>query len=174
MKTFICSLLLIAMPGLAQAAPPSDASIARLLELAQTRQLVEQIRGQVQDSFKPMVDQAMAGRTLTPEQKKRSDEMVGKMAKKMDEILADELSWPMLEEFYTMVYRESFTQEEIDGLIAFYDSPAGRAFVAKMPLVTQRSMQFMQQRMGPMMQRIQQAVREVTTEMEQKRAGGKT
>lgn len=36
------------------------------------------------------------------------------------------------------IYRETFEQAEIDGLIAFYGSPVGQAFVNKMPTVSQK------------------------------------
>ena len=55
---------------------------------------------------------------------------------------------------YIQIYQESFTQEEIDGMIAFYQSPAGAAFVRKMPVVMEKSMRIMQVRIAPMMERM--------------------
>jgi hypothetical protein len=62
------------------------------------------------------------------------------------------------------IYQESFTQEEIDGLIAFYESPAGVAFVEKMPFAMQKSMSIMQSRMAPMMEKIKAAMKEAIAE----------
>ena len=69
-----------------------------------------------------------------------------------------QMSWPRLKPLYTKIYQDAFTQEEIDGLIAFYRSPAGMAYVDKMPLVTQKSMDLMQSLMPPMMKRVQAAM----------------
>jgi hypothetical protein len=59
---------------------------------------------------------------------------------------------------YIQIYQESFTQEEIDGLIAFYKSPLGIAFVEKMPLVMQKSMTIMQSRTGPLMEKMKAVI----------------
>ncbi len=58
---------------------------------------------------------------------------------------------------FTEIYQESFSQEEIDGLIAFYASPAGRAYIDKMPLVMQKTMTVMQSRMPAMIERMRAA-----------------
>ena len=52
-----------------------------------------------------------------------------------------------------------FTQEEIDGLIAFYESPAGATFVEKMPVVMQKSMSIMQSRAATVMEKMNAARR---------------
>ena len=41
------------------------------------------------------------------------------------------------------VYTGTYTEEEIDGILAFYKSPAGKAFLQKMPEVMQRFMPVM-------------------------------
>ena len=46
------------------------------------------------------------------------------------------------------VYTDTYTEEEIDGILAFYKSPVGKAFLQKMPEVMQRSMPVMMQMMG--------------------------
>ena len=43
------------------------------------------------------------------------------------------MTWDKLRPLYVRIYQESFTQEEIDGLIVFYESPAGIAFVERWP-----------------------------------------
>jgi len=65
---------------------------------------------------------------------------------------------------YIQIYQETFTQEEIDGLIAFYKSPAGVAFVDKMPVVMQRSMSIMQSRIAPMMEKMKAAMQQAADE----------
>ena len=48
-------------------------------------------------------------------------------------------------------------QKEIDSLVAFYSSPAGQAFIRKMPIVLQKSMEITQaqmQRLLPRMKKI--------------------
>jgi hypothetical protein len=91
---------------------------------------------------------------------------MARFAEKMDKIVAEELSWTRMKAFSLQIYRESFTQKEVEDLIAFYESPTGQAFVAKMPVVTQKSIALMQQRMVPMMDRIQTAAKETVSEFQ--------
>ncbi|TJZ73208.1 DUF2059 domain-containing protein [Chitiniphilus eburneus] len=65
---------------------------------------------------------------------------------------------------YIKLYRDTFTQEEIDGLIAFYKTPAGQALVDKMPLVLQNISGILQSRLVPMMGKVATVVREATEE----------
>ena len=52
------------------------------------------------------------------------------------------------------IYRETFSQEELDGLIAFYESPVGRAYIAKMPVAMAKTMAMSQQQMQSLMPRL--------------------
>jgi hypothetical protein len=75
---------------------------------------------------------------------------------------------------YVRIYQKSFTQGEIDGLIAFYKTSTGQALLTKMPVVMQNTMNELQQMMQPMMQRIGRMQQEVVAEIqaEKKKSGG--
>jgi hypothetical protein len=70
------------------------------------------------------------------------------------------LEWNRIEAMYVRIYQETFTQTEIDGITAFYRTPAGESMLAKMPLVLQRSMAEVQQLMTSMLPRLQQMARQ--------------
>lgn len=53
------------------------------------------------------------------------------------------------------LYAQHFSQEEVDGLIAFYRSPAGEALVNKMPLVMDASVANIQRTMVGIAPRLQ-------------------
>ena len=52
------------------------------------------------------------------------------------------------------IYQESFTQDEINAIIAFHKSPTGILIVDRMPTVMQKSGVAMQAKMLPMMERM--------------------
>jgi hypothetical protein len=60
---------------------------------------------------------------------------------------------------YIQIYKESFDQEDVDGLIAFYSSKVGQNYINKMPLAMQKTMAAVQQRMGPMLSRVKEAMK---------------
>ncbi|WP_341675556.1 DUF2059 domain-containing protein [Niveibacterium sp. SC-1] len=93
--------------------------------------------------------------TITPE----VQALLDGMREKVVALVRRELRWEAFEPQLIDIYRRSFTQEEMDGMLDFYRSPAGRAVVAKLPLVMQNSMQAVQQvlqRLAPELQKLQQ------------------
>jgi hypothetical protein len=145
----------------AQAAPPSDASINQLLELSKAGKLMDSVWAQMDGLMKASLQQVTKDKPLSAEEQAIMD----KQQARMIAIMKEELSWDKLKGSFVQIYRETFSQEEIDGIIAFYQSPAGQAFIDKQPALMKNTMALMQQRMGPMMQKIQQMAEETGKEM---------
>ena len=84
------------------------------------------------------------------------------------------LDWKKLEPMYVRIYQKTFTQPEVDGMIAFYKTPAGQAVMSKMPAAMQNTIDEMQSAMGPVMQKMQQMQQDVVAEIkaENKNKGG--
>jgi uncharacterized protein len=82
----------------------------------------------------------------------------------MAQVLREELSWAVMRPGMAQIYRETLTQEEVNGLIAFYRTPAGQALITKMPQIMQRSMVYTQSRMATVSPRIQAAVEQAMRE----------
>jgi uncharacterized protein len=157
----ICACLLAAVPAFANDGPPSDASIQQLLDLTNVRQLLDQMKAQLDSMMASAVHDAQQGQPSTPERQAVIDRMRSKMAGVVNEVL----SWETLEPIYVRTYRASLTQDELNGIIAFYSSSAGQAFTKKMPLIMQNVMIEMQGVMKPMQQKMagiqKQAIQEL-------------
>jgi uncharacterized protein len=136
------------------AAPPSDQSINELLDVMNMPRMMDQILTNMDQEIKAGMQrglqQSLRGREPTAEQRAEVD----KFQKKLMGIMRDELTFDKVKDIYVRVYRETFTQEEVNGLIAFYKSPAGKAYVEKVPSVMQRAGAEMQSRIGPMVQKL--------------------
>jgi hypothetical protein len=150
-----------------QAAPPSDQSINQLLQLTKVDKQMDSVFTQMDGMMKTSLQQATKGKQLSADEQAVLDRQQAKMAG----IMKEELSWEKMKGLYVQVYRETFSQEEIDGLIAFYQTPVGQSFVSKQPELMKRTLTIMQQRMGPMMQRIQKMTEETALEMKKANAG---
>ena len=140
-----------AAPATGPGAPASEASVKELLELTHARRLVDGMLPQLQTFESNVARQAMQGQKLTDAQRKAFEAAQAASLK----VYKQELSWDTLEPMYIEVYEKSFTQADIDGIVAFYKTPAGQSLLDKLPLVIKNSMAAMQQRIGPMTQRIQ-------------------
>ena len=146
-------LLSIALLGAAfacHAEPPTAESIETLLVATKSESIMESVNANMENNLRQGMAQTMAGRKITPQLQRFLDNAPRQFA----EAMREELSWATLKPMYVQLYQETFTQEEVDGLIAFYRSPAGEALTNKMPIVAQKTMQLVQSRVAPMMEKM--------------------
>lgn len=141
---FIC--LLIAAQAPAQEPMASEASIRDLLAVTATEKMLDGMWAQLDSLMEASMQQALAGQQLT----QRQQAIIDDMRKEMVDLLKDELSWSSYEPMMIDIYRNSFSESEIQGMLAFYRSPAGEAVIKKMPLVMQASMRAVQGRVAPL------------------------
>ncbi len=161
LKYLILLLVSLASPAFAVDAVPSDESIRQLLEVTDARKLVEGMMNQMDGVMRNTMQQSLQGKTVTPEQQQIIDDMRSKTVA----LMKKELGWDNLEPIYLRIYRDSFTQEEIDGMLALYRTPAGQALVKKMPVVMQRSALEMQGRMETLMRELRKIQQESLREL---------
>src|ERR1700723_84566 len=107
-----------------QAAPPSDESINQLLKLAKSEKMIDSVFAQMDGMMKANMKQLTMGKQLSADEQAIMD----RQQTRMIGIIKDELSWDKMKDMFVQTYRQTFSQEEIDGLIAFYKSPTGQAF----------------------------------------------
>jgi uncharacterized protein len=144
----ILLIFFLASPVLADSAPPTEDSLRQLLTVTNTHKLLDDIVGQMDERMKSFTQQAVQGLTVSAEQQKIIDSMQNRTVA----LLKQEMSWEKLEPIYLRIYRESFTQEDVDGMLDFYRTPAGRSLLLKMPVVMQKSMTETQQMLLPLVQ----------------------
>lgn len=159
--------LLVGTSVLQAGQKPSEASIREILELTKSKRIVEGMLVQVDHLIKNAIAQASKGRESSLE----VNAVIDRMQSSMMALMKAELDWSVVEPLYISVYRDIFSQEEVDGMIAFYRSPVGMALTEKLPLVMERSMGAMQARMGPMMQKLEVIQRDALKDLES--LGGK-
>lgn len=140
---------------------PSEESLRHLLEVMQAKQLANAAAQQVDDMFSSMLNQALAGKNVTPEQQK----VIEANRAKMRDLMKDLLSWESMERLYLKVYADTFTQSEIDDMTAFYSSPAGHAVIVKLPLAMKNTMSEMQERMKELVPKIQQLAKDTAEQI---------
>ena len=159
-KLLVLLCLCVAAPSFAQDKPASAESIRELLTLSKSQQLIDGVYGQLDGLMQQAVRDTLAGKELTAEQDAIMTEMRGKMIA----VLREEMSWEILEPKFVDIYQKTLTQPEVDGIVAFYKTDAGRALIDKMPQVMQHTMEMMM----TLMQKISPPIKAVTDEMVEK------
>jgi hypothetical protein len=134
----------------ALATPPTEQSIDKLMEVSRTPKLMEQMIPMMVQSMRRGMEEASKETTPTEEQQRTMNAVFAKVEQSMREAL----SWDALHPMFIQIYQETFTQSDIDGLIAFYQSPTGAAYIEKMPIALKKTQALVQKQIGPLVQKL--------------------
>jgi len=122
----------------------NDATKRAKVEELMTTMHVDSMMDQMTAMAKQQVDQASQGltgaETMTPTQKKIFADY---QEKSMDLVMAT-VSYKAVKPEMVKLYVDTFTDEEIEGITAFYKSPTGQALLKKTPQLMSSMMEFMQ------------------------------
>jgi hypothetical protein len=152
-KYFVAALLLFSF-GLLISAQEKGArpDIDELLTLTRVQKMSENAIGQMKNMMAGVAKQT----NVSPD----AGEKAKAMQEKMFALIESEMSWDKMKAEYAKVYAEVFTPEEVKGLIAFYKTPAGQAFLDKQPLLMQKTMAMAQNKMMEMTPKIQEVIKQ--------------
>jgi hypothetical protein len=151
MKTAALLALLAIVPFAGAQELTKEAKIQRLLTVMNADSLIDQMFEQIKAMTASQVPPG-----ATPEQIAKAREIQGKV---MDVVKAH-ISWEKMRPQYVKLYEETFSDDEVNGMLAFYESPSGRAMLAKMPALVGKIMEVAQAQMKDVLPEIQRIVKE--------------
>ena len=146
--------------------PPSETSVKQLFEVTHARQMIDTMMAQMENAMKNAMQQVTQGQSVSPEVQKTFDQAHSEVMTAMKE----QFTWEKLEPIHVRMYQKALTQGEVDGMVAFYKTPAGQATVNKMPGILQESMTETLQMMTPMAQRIRRMQQDIATQIQAEKA----
>jgi uncharacterized protein len=163
----IFSCLAFAQPAVAEL--PSRASVEKLLIITNVEKRIDSQYSTMLPTLKQIF------RKLTPLGGNNiySDKIFNTTLPKMVALFREEMGWKAFKEDYIKLYITSFSQAEINSLIDFYESPSGKSFLEKLPLITQKSDEISQQKMDLLYPKINQIIKESLEEFRIKSKDGK-
>lgn len=142
------------------AAPASDESIEALLQLTRSESMVDNINASMEQMMRAAMAETTRRENLSPAQQQVLDQFPARFAA----VIREESNWASMKPELFAIYREVYTQEEIDAQLAFYRSPGGQAMIDKMPLVLQKSMAMGERQMRRLMPKLQASLKEAAAE----------
>jgi hypothetical protein len=117
-------------------------------------QLMSGVKRQVQQITESM-DHA------TPEQQKQ----ITDFQQRVMDLVNQKIGWKALEPDFINLYASTYTEEELDGIIAFYKSPVGQKMIEKTPELTTKSTQVTQEKMKELQPVLSQMVQDFMKQM---------
>ena len=149
MKSFLCTLMIVAALGQLTAARASEQT---------HRQAAEQLLA-LMDMDKLMsesIDQML-------EMQVKQNPAIGQFKEEMKKFLSKYMSWAAMKEDMVKIYTAEFTEQELKELLAFYQTPLGKKTVSKMPKLMAKGAELGQQRVQEHLPELQKAIQEQAT-----------
>lgn len=150
-------------------APENQATaeqVAKLFEVMRIKQQMQSMKAmipgmvqqQIQSAMKQTEAEMPSGSKPTQEQREKMQAVMNKyVAKSMELYPADEMLTDM-----TAIYQKHLSKEDVEGLTAFYSSPAGQHLLDAQPVIAQEYMPLVMTKVG---QRSQAMTKEMMKEM---------
>jgi uncharacterized protein len=123
LKGLLCLLVLLLLPVAVQAAPPSNESVDALFAKVDMQRAHE--------AMLDMMDRALLQAPGLPLQDSSTTEndrrLFAAIVGKLGQLMREEMSWEIMRPVYVRMYKDTLTQDEMDGLVAYVSSPEGKA-----------------------------------------------
>jgi uncharacterized protein len=124
--------------------------------------LFEQMRSMMEQQFMRLG----ASEDMKPILKKYND--------KLFNTIEETVNWKTMKEDLIGIYVNTFNEDELKAMLAFYKSPVGQSVIQKMPAVMQESAAKMQKRLPELQEKVrkisEEMAAEIKTEMEKKKS----
>jgi hypothetical protein len=133
------------------------ATAEELLKLLKSDRMMEPLFEQMKLMMDQQFGQMGVSEDKRPLLKKYTDKLIN--------LLRKEMGWENIKNDFISVYVETFTEDEIRAILAFYKTPAGQTFIQKMPLLIKKSVEISQKKMPEMIEKMQQVTTEMIEEM---------
>ena len=112
------------------------AKVVELFQVMHVNRMTEQITDSVHKQMELSMRSVPGAGNMNAEQKRLLEEYEGKVMA----IVKDNMSWTVLEPQMVALYSSTYSEGEIDGILAFYKGAVGQSLLAKTPELTEKSM----------------------------------
>ena len=130
---FYLALAITSAVAFAEAAPPTDASIKQTLTVMHVEKMVDQMFLQMDAAMKAGMEQGLQQSLHGHELNAAQKAAIEKFKERLSATMKDDLSFAKMQDIYLQAYRETFTQEEVNSITAFYSSPVGKQLWRRFP-----------------------------------------
>ncbi len=163
-----CALLLSALPLLTPRSARADdttkrAKVEQMLTLTKTDSISQTMLANVPVRVKTLAArQPSVTAATTPEQKKLADDYLNQMAT----IAQGGANWTALKPKLVELYMTTYSEADLDGILAFFKTPSGQDYVAKSPELSGKTVDILQGAISALQPQFEAATRAFQTQMQ--------
>ena len=145
-------VLVLCLPLAARADQASRrAKAAQLVVLLHTERMVQQASADILKQVSDAAENA-TGPNPTPQNQAR----LADFEKNISQLIDTQLGWKAMQPAFTDLYAKTFTEQELDFILAFYKSPAGVALLENMPTIDAQATQLAHSRLDALQPQLNQ------------------
>jgi len=137
--------------------------VEELIEITKVNQIAEQMTQQMTSRMRSMAAQQTASHAVTPEQQKAISDYISQL----ETITRNAVAWDKIKSGIVESYSQAYTEPELDSILTFYHSAAGKALLAKSPELMTKTMQTVQSQMTAAQPQMRAANAEFTRKMKE-------
>lgn len=127
-------------------------SVEKLLEVSDSKFLHDAIM----KDFGKMVEQSM--QNTVKQMSSEQQQQFKKNLAQIEQLVQEEMSWEKIKPQYIHIYRDTYTQKEVNDLIHFYQTPSGQSFIKKQPQLIEKSSQIVADKMNIILERFEKTL----------------
>jgi uncharacterized protein len=164
MRRYVALVLVVLTLGCSGARADEASKRAKaqqLFLLLHMDRMMDQLMSGVQKQVQQITQQMPGADAATPEQKQKIADFQQRVLK----LVNDKLGWKALEPDFINLYASTYTEEELDGILAFYRSPVGQKMLDKTPELMTKSTEITQQKMREVQPQLNQMVQDFMKSM---------
>lgn len=139
MKRLLITALLILLSQVSYAQKSTDAMIEELLKIAKIENMLSSASTQAESYIKQQVKMMSL-----PEE---AEEFAQPYINQVKVLIGNEFEWKKVRKDFIRIYKEVFTKEELEDIINFYKTPSGQKMVEYGPILMEKSMIFIQEKL---------------------------
>ena len=124
--TVTLMVVLVVAPGKARADEASkEAKVKELFAVMHMERNLDEMMQSMRIQVKMFAENGEGSQPMTPAKKTIEQNFINNAL----QVVNQSFSWPVLEPAYIKLYMGTYTESELDGMLAFYKSPAGQAML---------------------------------------------
>jgi hypothetical protein len=135
---------------------PQTTKIAKIEEIFRLTR-TDQVQKQMLAQMSAMISQ-QSQKDLPPDQRQAASDA----GQRIMTFVSEKMSWDAMKAQYIKLYDDTYTEDEISGILMFYQSEPGQAMLAKAPTLMTNMVALVQKRMAELKPEMDKMIKETT------------